>query len=238
MPERKIGNGPAVLVHRDLGGSDDISVGGVEREEAVTDSRCLFDLGRENEPVGRAVDDRGAGDADPLPDVVGVADRGDALRDLLIRHGRANVDLPKRRLGRAVGIKRVDVILHGGDEDYIARARAIDLDPGGHQRLRIDLAVHADGKELAKPPAAHDRWPKLVFLKIGSRAVDIVVLGREVGGHGYGRKQRRRQRLSHRRQLTTRRADGPMVSTLVSHGLWCRPGRAWFVPRSCFVFWL
>jgi hypothetical protein len=25
-----------------------------------------------------------------------------------------------------------------------------------------------------------------------------------------------------------------MVSTLVSHGLWCRPGRAWFVPRLLF----
>src|SRR6267143_6307708 len=88
----------------------------------------------------RSVDGGGPGDPYLRRDV-GLGDCG------TLRHGDAfrgidKASLPDGRCALAVSIKRVDAVVLGGDEDYVARSAARNAEVRNIERLRVDLAIY------------------------------------------------------------------------------------------------
>ena len=96
-----------------------------------------------------AVDHRRALDADVADDVEVGAATMSAIGTAVTDGGLVKSRHPERRRRRAVGVERVDLVVHRRDVEHVAR-RAVDRDARHVERLRVDRPVDRIGVELAE----------------------------------------------------------------------------------------
>src|SRR5205823_769211 len=108
---------------------------------------------------------------------VGRSESGDAARE--------ETRFPKLNAGRRIGVKGVDAIVFGGDENDVAR-RAGEIQVGHPQRLRVDVAIDGAGEKLPETCRVHRGRSQAVFLQVLAGARIVVVMHVDAGKIGNG----------------------------------------------------
>src|SRR5437764_999447 len=149
---------------------------------AIDGAHGLPGLGNYVESVGCRIDDGRGGNADLRIDVV---IRGDVGRSESGDAAREETRFPKLNAGRRIGVKGVDAIVFGGDENDVAR-RAGEIQVGHPQRLRVDVAIDGAGEKLPETCRVHRGRRQAVFLQVLAGARIVVVMRVDAGEIGNG----------------------------------------------------
>ena len=127
--------------------------------------------------VAGAIDGRRAHNADLVLDIgVGPYRRSDDRQRI---YRSAEIHMPQGHCrSRRVCIESVQAVVHGGDDENVARACAGQVQRVYVERLRIDLTVHRISEELAELRGIHVIRIQQRFVQRGVRAI-VIVIGRE-----------------------------------------------------------
>ncbi len=92
-------------------------------------------------------------------------------------HGRAEVDLPQRRVRvGVVGVKGVDAVVHGRHIDHVC-CFAVDIDARHIQGLGEDLAVDVPTEQVTELVHIHVGRVENGFIGVGRRTVGVILTG-------------------------------------------------------------
>ena len=123
------------------------------------------------------INDRCASDADFVGDGAKIESIDGAGR------GWAKVDLPQDatiRAGVAIGVKAIDGVVFGGDEDGVVNALAGNSESGDVKRLCVDVAIDGVGKKFSKGGGVDVGRRENGFIQVRAGAGVVIVIGQHV----------------------------------------------------------